>query len=152
MIESSIRNLHSKLDRSLKTLEIEISLKLSPVTTTSKWQRRYHLILLTAQLVIIGFGIMILWLLRQSQLLVSYLFDGLKRVSTFILTRFLRQKELIMLWHLIQIRYTSLLTNLLTSCLTREQRLVKLSPSWIDLQKRSWNHLLITLIRLLLKP
>ena len=79
--------------------------------------------------------------------LVNCLFVGLRKVSTFILTKSWKRKTWTTLLLRIQTAYTLRLTNWLVRCLKREQKLTLLSTSWTRLQKRSWNLLLIKVIK-----
>ena len=151
MIVSNIKSFCSKLNKSLKTLVTPQYSNVYLATTTSKWRRRFLLIPLMAQLVITTFVILISWSLQQLQRLVSYLYGGLKKLSTYISTRFLRLIKLITSLQAIQTRCISLLTFWLTRCLNREEQMRKLSISWTVLQKRSWNLLLAKVIKLLLR-
>ena len=147
----NIKDLCSKLNRNMRTLKTPNFLKTFPNITTSKWPKRFHSIVRMVRLGITGFAILILWLLQQLQRLASCLYDGLKRLLTFILTNFWIQKKKTTLLLRIQTQYTSLLILLLTDCMRRELTQAKLSPSWIRLQKRSWNHFLIAALQFLLK-
>ena len=147
MIVSNIKDGCSTLNKSMKTLGRSLYLKTLPDTTTSKWRRRFlstaHMVLL----VTIGFVILICWLPLQLPHLASCLFVGLKKVSTFILTKSWKRRTWITLLLRIQTAYTLRLTNWLLACSKREQTLTLSSTSWTRLQKRSWNLLLINLIK-----
>ena len=94
-------------------------------TTTSKWRRRFLLIPLMVQLAIIGFAISICWLLLQLQRLGSYLYGGLKKVSTYILTSCLKLKTWIM----------SLLQTPILRILTFDKLVDKLFPKGTPTEK-----------------
>ena len=151
MIVSSIKNLCWRLNRSMKTQRIKNSLKPFPDITTSRWRRRFHSIVRMVQLGIIGLGISICWSLLQLQRLVSYLYDGSKRLLTSILIRYSIQRKWTMLLQVTQTRCISLLRSWLIRCLMRERRLKRSSISWTRLQLRSWNHLSIRVTRHFLK-
>ena len=151
MIVQNIKDLCWRLSKNMRIPKTPNWSRISLVTTTFKWRKRFLLIPLMVPLVILGLGILILWLLQQLQLLVSYLFVGLKRLLTFILINCWRQRVKIMLSRLILIPFISLLMHLLAKCLQKELKLKKLSPSWTRLLVRSWNLLLIKVMRLLLK-
>ena len=151
MIVSNIRNFCLKLNRSMRTLVTPHYSKRYLGTTTSRWRRRFLLIPLMVQLVIVTFGILISWSLQQLQLAVSYLYDGLKKALMNISIKFLKLTRLTTLLQAIQTVCILHLINLLLNSFQRELRLKKLSTSWIRLQVRSWNLLLIGLINFLLR-
>ena len=147
MIVSNIKDVCWTLSRNTKTLGRSLYLKTLPDTTTSKWRRRFlstaHMVLL----VTIGFVILICWLPLQLLHLANCLFVGLRKVSTFILTKSWKRRTWITLLLRIRTVYTLHLTNWLLACSKREQTLTLSSTSWTRLQKRSWNLLLINLIK-----
>ena len=82
---------------------------------------------------IIGFVIMICWLLKQLLLLVSYPFVGLSLLLMSILMICLRPITKIMSLPQIQIQYMSFLTNLLIKCLkTKNKQDAKRIISFLD--------------------
>ena len=146
----NLRNLCSMLNKNMKIPKTPNFSKLYQNITTFKCLKRFPSIVPTVQSGITGFVTMISWLPRVSLQLVNSLYDGLKKLSISILTKFFLLKKLTTLLHQIRIAYILLLTNLFLQCLKREQKLQKLSTSWTRLQKRSWNLLLMKVSRLLL--
>jgi len=151
MIEQNIKDLCWMLSKNMRILKTLSSSKTYQDITTSKWRRRFLLILHTVLLGTIGLGILILESLLQLQRLANFLYGGLRKLLTFISTNSWIQKMKIMLSHLILIPFTLLLISLLTKCFRRELKQKKLLPSWTRLQLRSWNLLLIKVLKLLLR-
>ena len=128
MIVSNIKDGCSKLNRNMKTLGRNFYLMTLPGTTTSKWQRRFLSIVHMVLLGTIGFVILICWLPLQLLQLVSCLFVGLRKVSTFILTKSWKRRTWTTLLQAdTDSAYTSRLTGWLVACSKREQTLTLLS-------------------------
>ena len=139
MIELNIRNSYYRQNKNMRILKTLNYSRIFQNITISNLQKRFHSIVHTVLLGIIGFVIMICWLLKQLLLLVSYLFVGLSVLLMSILIICLKPLEKILLLQVIQTRYMFALIDLSVWCLLRNKKLKRLSDSWATWPERKLN-------------
>ena len=153
----NIKNFFLKLNRNMKIPKIRNISSTFHDMKISRWLKRFLSIVLMVLSVTTGFVILILEMLRPLLPVVNYLFVGLRKLSTFILTSYLKQRKKTMLSLQTRIQFTSRLTNLYERCLRIEnihKRVNVHGGLWTSLTvfvERKSNLLLISLIRILLR-